>query len=141
MSASLSRRRLLLALPATAVLAQLGLPSTAAWAGGRVVDGRLAGPAERAYRYLDSVMDAYGQGGELRLLQSYNNESGLMTAAFIYDNALAALAYLSRPTRDNVRRARVLGDTLLWIQANDETYSDGRVRQAYAAGPMIFYGW
>lgn len=109
--------------------------------GGPVADKRLAQPVDHAYRYLDAVMDAYGQGTDLRLLQSYNNESGLMTAAFIYDNALATIAYLSRPTRENVSRARIIGDTLLWIQANDETYSDGRVRQAYAAGPMVFYGW
>ncbi len=141
MHPSLSRRRLM-ALSATAVLAQLGLQNPASASGGdKVVDRRLAESADRAYRYLDFVMDAYGQGAQPRLLQSYNNESGLLTAAFIYDNALAALAYLARPTRENVRRARVLGDTLLWIQSNDETYSDGRVRQAYAAGPMVFYGW
>ena len=39
-----------------------------------------------------------------------------------------------------MRRARLIGDAFLWIQANDEAFSDGRVRQAYAAGPMQFYG-
>jgi hypothetical protein len=63
-----------------------------------------------------------------------------MTAAFVYDNALAMLAYLATPTIANVRRARLIGDALLWIQANDEKYTDGRVRQAYAAGPMVFFG-
>ena len=63
-----------------------------------------------------------------------------MTAAFVYDNALAILAYLANPTVANVRRARLIGDAFLWIQANDEAFSDGRVRQAYAAGPMLFYG-
>ena len=85
-------------------------------------------------------MDAYAGGTTPRLLQSYNNESGLMTTAFVYDNALAVIAYLSRPTPANVARAKVIGDTFLWIQGNDETYTDGRIRQAYAAGPMLFYG-
>ena len=58
----------------------------------------------------------------------------------MYDNALALIAYLARPTAANLRRARVIGDTFLWIQANDEKFTDGRVRQAYAAGPMLFYG-
>jgi hypothetical protein len=125
-----------------AAVGQLGPPAVASAHGGRtrVVDRRLAGPVGRAYDYLDVVMDAYGQTDDLRLLQSYHNESGLMTAAFIYDNSLAAIAYLSRSTPADVRRAKLIGDTLLWIQANDESFSDGRVRQAYAAGPMVFYG-
>jgi hypothetical protein len=50
-------------------------------------------------------MDAYATGGERRLLQRYNNESGLLTAGFVYDNALALIAYLARPSPANVRRA------------------------------------
>ncbi|GGQ38246.1 hypothetical protein [Couchioplanes azureus] len=105
-----------------------------------LADPALAGPIGRAYHYLDVVQDAYVKGGEPRLLQSYNNESELMTTAFVYDNALAILAYLASPTVANVRRARLVGDALLWAQAHDETYADGRLRQAYAAGPMLFYG-
>ena len=144
-SGSLSRRRLL-TIPAAAAAAVtvplLGAEPAAAalCAPRRLVDGSLARPVSRAYRYLDIVQDAYVKGGEPRLLQSYNNESELMTTAFVYDNALAVLAYLAHPTAGNVRRARLIGDALLWIQANDEKYTDGRVRQAYAAGPMQFYG-
>src|SRR3954452_25281235 len=139
-----SRRRML-TLPAAAA-APMAAPvpaprsASASCATRRLVDRSLAGPVGRAYHYLDVVQDAYVKGGEPRLLQSYNNESGLLTAAFVYDNALAALAYLANPTVANVRRARLIGDALLWIQANDEKYTDGRVRQAYAAGPMLFYG-
>ncbi|AGZ45618.1 hypothetical protein [Actinoplanes friuliensis] len=141
-------RRSLLALPAAAaaatVAAPLLVPQSAAAAGScaprHLVDRSLAGPVGRACHYLDVVQDAYVKGGEPRLLQSYNNESELMTTAFVYDNALAALAYLANPTVANVRRARLIGDALLWIQDNDEKYTDGRVRQAYAAGPMLFYG-
>ena len=143
---ALSRRHVL-ALPAVAAAAAvpLSLPTAAAAHGGparprNLVDRRLAAPTSRGYGYLDVVMDAYGHGDTPRLLQSYNNESGLMTTAFVYDNALATIAYLAHPTRENVRRARLIGDAFLWIQANDERYTDGRVRQAYAAGPMLFYG-
>ncbi|MGA5303013.1 hypothetical protein ACPCHT_24000 [Nucisporomicrobium flavum] len=130
-------------IPATRAAGPLPSPEDAAagtCAPRHLVDRALAEPVARAYHYLDVVQDAYVKGGEPRLLQSYNNESELMTTAFVYDNALAALAYLATPTVANVRRARLIGDALLWIQANDETYADGRVRQAYAAGPMQFYG-
>ncbi|MEU7901874.1 hypothetical protein [Actinoplanes sp. NPDC049118] len=141
-SGPFSRRRLLV-LPAATVAAPPLAPEAAS-AGTcqprHLVDHALAGPVGRAYHYLDVVQDAYVKGGEPRLLQSYNNESELMTTAFVYDNALATLAYLANPTVANVRRARLIGDALLWAQANDETYADGRVRQAYAAGPMLFYG-
>lgn len=144
---TMSRRRLL-ALPAAAAAATVAAPllgAEAATAGDKygsrnLADPLLAAPVARAYRYLDVVQDAYIKGGEPRLLQSYNNESGLMTTAFVYDNALAVLAYLANPTVANVRRARLIGDALLWAQANDEAFTDGRVRQAYAAGPMLFYG-
>jgi len=144
---TVSRRRLL-ALPAAAAAATVAAPllvaepATAAGQYGcrNLADPALAGPITRAYRYLDVVQDAYVKGGQARLLQSYNNESGLMTTAFVYDNALAVLAYLANPTVANVRRARLIGDALLWVQTNDESFTDGRVRQAYAAGPMLFYG-
>ena len=145
-SVPVSRRRLL-ALPAAAAAATVATPmspvdpaSASSDVPRHLVDPTLAHPVARGYRYLDVVQDAYLRGAEPRLLQSYNNESGLMTAAFVYDNALATLAYLANPTVANVRRARLIGDAFLWIQANDEAFSDGRVRQAYAAGPMLFYG-
>ncbi|MCA2217253.1 hypothetical protein [Jidongwangia harbinensis] len=137
-------RRRLLALAAAATVATPLLPADPASASSdrprHLVDPSLATPVARAYRYLDVVQDAYVKGAEPRLLQSYNNESGLMTAAFVYDNALAILAYLANPTVANVRRARLIGDAFLWIQDHDEAFADGRVRQAYAAGPMLFYG-
>jgi hypothetical protein len=144
---TVSRRRLL-ALPAAAAAATVAAPllgpispaAAAVYGPRNLADPALAEPIDRAYRYLDTVQDAYLKGAEPRLLQSYNNESGLMTAAFVYDNALATCAYLANPTVANVRRARLIGDALLWAQANDEAFSDGRVRQAYAAGPMLFYG-
>lgn len=133
--ASPLRRRQLLTLSAAAAAAPLvGAPAAGA------APSRRTGPVDRAYHYLDGVQDAYQHGNTPRLLQSYNNESGLFTTAFVYDNALAAIAYLARPTRAHVRRARLIGDAFLWIQGHDERFTDGRLRQAYAAGPMVFYG-
>ncbi|WP_306203796.1 hypothetical protein [Actinoplanes sp. RD1] len=100
-----------------------------AYAARQLVDPGLAEPVARAYHYLDVVHDAYQRGGEPRLLQSYNDESELLTTAFVYDNALAMLAWLASPTIANVRRARLVGDALLRAQGRD----DGRLRQAYAA--------
>jgi hypothetical protein len=151
-SVSVSRRNVL-ALPAVAAAATVAGPLLVPGAAAaqtvshapsttlrNLVDRDLAQPVNRAYAYLNTVQDAYVKGDEPRLLQSYNNESGLMTTAFVYDNALAIFAYLANPTRDNVRRARIIGDAFLFMQANDEKYTDGRVRQAYVAGPMQFYG-
>ncbi len=144
MPIDLPRRRFLTLSAAAAAAVPLGVSGPASAHRPAPADGlahpSLAGPVRRAYRYLDVVMDAYQQGDTPRLLQSYNNESGLFTTAFVYDNALATIAYLSRPTREHVRRARIIGDTFLWIQGHDEKFTDGRVRQAYAAGPMVFYG-
>jgi hypothetical protein len=103
------------------------------------IEANLRSPVERAYGFLNFVMDAYAQGDTLRLLQSYNNESGLLTTGFVYDNALAVIAYLSRPTPEHVRRARILGDSLLFAQTTDVSH-DGRVRQAYFTGPLVWYG-
>ncbi len=130
-------RRHFLTLSAGAAMAAPLLGTRGAWAG---MHDPVPAAADRAYRHLDTVMDAYDKGDSPRLLQSYNNESGLLTTAFVYDNALALLAYLARPTREHLHRARVIGDTFLWIQTHDERFTDGRVRQAYAAGPMLFFG-
>jgi hypothetical protein len=139
--AQLSRRRFVALSAAAAGAMSIGIATPASAHGGRrTVDPRLSAPVDRAFCYLDLVQDAYFQGATPRLLQSYNNESGLLTTAFVYDNALAVIAYLSQPTAVHMQRARVIGDALLWIQANDERFTDGRVRQAYAAGPMLFYG-
>src|SRR5687768_9478826 len=82
----LSRRRMIALSAGAAAATQLGIsrPASASPAAeaGQPIDRQLRVPADRAFAYLDFVMDAYAQGDELRLLQSYNNESGLMTTAF-----------------------------------------------------------
>src|SRR5262245_2531963 len=84
-----------------------------------------------AYSFLDEMMDAYAQGSTLRLIQSYTDQQGLLSTAFTYDNALVIHAYLLRGRRDDIERARVLGNSLLYAQQNDPNFHDGRLRQAY----------
>jgi hypothetical protein len=57
----------------------------------------------------------------------------LATAAFTYDNALAAIALVA--CGDTVR-ARRIGDALLAAVGRDRTFADGRVRNAYRAGAV-----
>jgi hypothetical protein len=89
-----------------------------------------------AYAFLDQMMDAYAQGSTVRLCQSYSDQIAggtFYSTAFVYDNALLLLAYLARGKGDDIARATVLGNALLYAQANDPV-GDGRFRQAYFAG-------
>jgi hypothetical protein len=88
----------------------------------------------RADRFLDMMMDLYACGSTLRLSQSYADQAGLLSTAFIYDNALTIIAYLKRP--GGIARAKLLGDSLLYAQKHDPL-KDGRLRQAYFANPFI----
>ena len=94
------------------------------------------GSVSRGYQYLSTAMDAYQQGQTPRLVQSYADSQRLGSTAFVYDNSLAILAYLRRRKGDDVARAMLLGDSFLYAQAHDGTYTDGRVRQAYWVGPF-----
>ncbi|WP_217238556.1 Tat pathway signal sequence domain protein [Streptomyces sp. AC555_RSS877] len=93
----------------------------------------------RAYAFLAAAMDGYPDHGTVRLAQSYTDQSGLFSTAFTYDNALAILAHLASRTEDRRSRAVALGDALLYAQAHDPVYDDGRLRQAYNVGPYTFY--
>ena len=85
----------------------------------------------RAYSFLDEMMDAYANGPTLRLIQSYADQQGLLSTAFTYDNAQVIHAYLLRGRRDDLERARLLGNSLLYAQRHDPNFNDGRLRQAY----------
>lgn len=98
--------------------------------------GHRNGSVNRAYGYLSFAMDAYQDGQTPRLVQSFSDSQQLGSTAFVYDNALAILAYLERGKGDDVARAMLLGDSFLYAQIHDPTYADGRVRQAYWVGPF-----
>lgn len=96
------------------------------------------------------VGDAQGWLGTLRgrasvtgLLRSYDVEgTGAFdlahgNCAYVYDNAVAGLALLACGETLGARR---IGDALAAAQANDRFFADGRLRNAYAAGPAPIAG-
>jgi len=95
-----------------------------------------------AYAFLRQMMDAYAQGTTVRLCQSYCDQiagGAFFSTAFTYDNALLALAFLARGHSDDMARAMVIGNALLYAQQNDPA-GDGRFRQAYMAGTPDSHG-
>jgi hypothetical protein len=59
--------------------------------------------------------------------------SGIATSAFVYDNALAAIALVAC---GDVASAKVVGNALSRAAQSDRTFGDGRIRNAYRAGPL-----
>jgi len=79
------------------------------------------------------------------LLASYPTErsGALSTAAFTYDNAVAAIALVGC---GQLALARRIGDALLLALDHDRYWHDGRLRNGYAAGairaaPLKLAGW
>lgn len=60
-------------------------------------------------------------------------EPALAGAAFTYDNALAGIALLAC---NDAASARRIGDAVVRAMERDPNTADGRVRNAYRAGPM-----
>ncbi len=106
--------------------------------GGGTGRGRAAS-VRRAHGFLAAATDAYPDVNPgPRLAQSYADQLGLFSTAFVYDNALAVLASLTAG-RGGLDRARALGDGLVHAQEHDPDHDDGRLRQAYNVGPYVFY--
>src|SRR5258706_7143376 len=57
----------------------------------------------------------------------------LASSGFSYDNALAIMALVAC---NDVPRARRIGDAFVAATQNDRTFTDGRIRNAYRAGPV-----
>ncbi|WP_370379665.1 CBM35 domain-containing protein [Catenulispora sp. GAS73] len=89
------------------------------------------------YLFLDQMMDKYATGSTPRLVQSFVPDSamGSFTDSVTYDDALVIDALLTRGTADDLARAKVIGNALLYVQANDKS-KDGRIRAAYAPTPL-----
>jgi len=69
--------------------------------------------------------------------------AGLASSAFVYDNALAAIALVACGDEPN---AALIGNALSAAVRSDRTFSDGRIRNAYRAGPVsdavpLLPGW
>jgi hypothetical protein len=57
----------------------------------------------------------------------------LASSAFSYDNALAIMALVAC---NDIPRAKRIGDAFVAATHNDRTFTDGRIRNAYRAGPV-----
>ncbi|MCB7136815.1 Tat pathway signal sequence domain protein [Cellulosimicrobium marinum] len=131
----------LLAAPAHAAPATTGPTPTGLATGGRGTPGGGSGrdAVRRAHAFLDAMTDAYpAQNPGPRLAQSYADQLGLFSTAFVYDTALAICASLTAG-REHLHRARALGDGLVFALEHDPVHDDGRLRQAYNVGPYVFY--
>ncbi len=97
-----------------------------------------ATPGQNAYSFLNETMDRYATGSTPRLVQSFiGGTLGRQdfTDSETYDDALMIDAYLVEGTPDGLERARVIGNSLLIVQAHDPAH-DGRIRAAYAPVPL-----
>ena len=156
----LSRRRFFALTSSSAAAAALPLAPVRAAAqpnpANLITDvGGLSASIARAFTFQNLMMDAYATGATTRLAQSYS-DAALGATAFTYDNAVSIHAYLASGGADNLARAIVLGQGLLYAQAHNFPVADGRFAQAYfvnkpatngsgafitpAAAPFYFYG-
>ena len=96
--------------------------------------------------YLDNIQFVKARPADPRFMVSYETiKSGNAfdaverNASFVYDNAVALIALIGAGDLD---RARAIADAMLYAQANDRFFTDGRVRNAYQGGDLILPpGW
>lgn len=89
-----------------------------------------AASVDNAIAFQNRIMDAYAGGSTIRLTQSYSDQA-LGATAFTYDNAVSIHAYLVHGDEEDLRRAQILGDGLIYAQAHNFPFNDGRFAQAY----------
>jgi hypothetical protein len=97
-----------------------------------------AAPLDNAYTFIDQMMDLHAQGTTLRLVQSFvptpTFDDG--DVSYTYDDDVLIIALLKRGSDDDIARARLLGDSIVYAQAHDG-FADGRVRNAYHSNPFL----
>lgn len=91
--------------------------------------------------YIDDVKYDLPMPNEARFIQSFEiidigKEFALSNNSYVYDNALALLAFLARGSEEDLRRAKILADAFVFALEHDRTYSDGRLRNAYMSGDL-----
>ncbi|MDF2562144.1 MAG: hypothetical protein K0R99_3590 [Microbacterium sp.] len=138
-----SRRRMPSVVTAALVAAMLAAAVPAVSGAFAAADGPASGdgapdPSSSvalAYEFLDARVDQFCDGAGRCLPRSY--EGGFFTTpswdftpSFVYDDALVIMAYTARGLPDDIRRARTIGDALLFVQENDPI-GDGRTRASY----------
>lgn len=63
----------------------------------------------------------------------------MRNVSFVYDNALALLAFLAA---NDLPRARLIADAMVYAQDHDRYFNDGRLRNAYQSGDLTLPpGW
>jgi hypothetical protein len=102
-----------------------------------------ASPDSQRARYcapLANAVASQAAGSEAAFVRSYEHAddesrlpAGLASTAFVYDNALAAIALVAC---GDVNSATIIGNALSLAARNDRTFRDGRVRNAYRPGPV-----
>ena len=100
-------------------------------------------PDSQRARYcapLANAVASQAAGSEAAFVRSYEHAddesrlpAGLVWTAFVYDNALAAIALVAC---GDVNSATIIGNALSLAARNDRTFRDGRVRNAYRPGPV-----
>jgi hypothetical protein len=100
-------------------------------------------PDSQRARYCAPLADAVtaqAAGANAAFVHSYEHgedesrlPAGLASSAFVYDNALAVIALVAC---GNLSSATTIGNALSLAARNDRTFKDGRVRNAYRAGPV-----
>ena len=108
---------------------------------GYVLKGNAPGNREKVC-YLDEIRfeGDFSSGTDRRfLLRSYDTDNiYIQNAAFSYDNALTAMAFLSVGYKE---KAEMILDAFVYAVENDR-YKPDRIRNAYAAGDITaFPGW
>lgn len=121
--------------------AVLGLVTQAAMAAGDVRPALARQSCDGLRRAV--VTDARGDAASPLLLSSYRTDQpiagvpelapSLANVAFVYDNALAGIALLACGDTASARR---IADAVVLAVERDAQYPDGRVRNAYRAGPL-----
>jgi hypothetical protein len=113
---------------------------------GWVVNGASNSTLTTVRFYLDDIRYEFAASPKQPLfLQSYasalpgTDDAIINNFAYVYDNAVAALALTYAGKHD---RARQIADAIVYAYAHDRYYSDGRLRNAYSNGdPTSFPGW
>jgi len=99
--------------------------------------------------YLDDIRYETDRTEDPRFVTSYKTvpsdddfDEVLNNVGYTYDNVLVILAYIARGEPDDIKRARVIADALIYAQDHDRYYSDGRLRNGYQAGDVSLPpGW
>src|SRR5258708_25608491 len=102
-------------------------------------DGSAESQRARYCAPLADAVTSQAAGAKAVFVRSYEHgedesrlPAGLASSAFVYDNALAVIALVAC---GNVTSATTIGNALSLAVRNDRSFPDGRVRNAYRAGP------